>query len=91
METCSKCDGKGIIYERDGTAHTCLDCLKSGRLDSFHLKEEKKDIDSSVCPKCKGKRIIRDKDGTSHTCWDCLASGRLDNHSTNLPDTNIRF
>ena len=30
---CPKCHGTGIVKEKDGTVHTCFDCLNSGRLE----------------------------------------------------------
>ncbi|MEM3091236.1 MAG: hypothetical protein QXU39_01075 [Candidatus Pacearchaeota archaeon] len=44
METeenvCKKCGGKKIIKEKDGTIHTCFECLEKGRLDQ-HDKNPK--------------------------------------------------
>lgn len=37
---CDKCKDTGRIKEKDGTIHTCFDCLVSGRLD-MHDKEIK--------------------------------------------------
>lgn len=31
---CEKCHGAGFIREKDGSVHTCWDCLASGRLDN---------------------------------------------------------
>ncbi len=30
---CPKCHGTGIVKEKDGTVHTCWDCLQSGTYD----------------------------------------------------------
>ena len=30
---CPKCLDKGIIKEKDGTVHTCFDCLINGRFE----------------------------------------------------------
>ena len=30
---CQKCLGKGIIKEKDGTVHTCFDCLADGKFE----------------------------------------------------------
>ncbi len=32
-EDCPKCHGKKIIKEKDGTVHTCFDCLNRGQMD----------------------------------------------------------
>ena len=32
-ETCKKCNGTGIVKEKDGSVHVCWDCLQAGRLD----------------------------------------------------------
>jgi len=37
---CPKCKDTGRIVERDGTVHTCFDCLLAGRLDA-HSKDIK--------------------------------------------------
>lgn len=39
---CTKCYGTGIIKEKDGTVHTCFDCLINGR---FEQHGEPKDTD----------------------------------------------
>ena len=39
-QVCSKCNGTGIVKERNGTVHTCFDCLLAGRLD-MHSKDIK--------------------------------------------------
>lgn len=89
---CPKCNGKGIIYGKDGASQTCFDCLQAGRLTSFHHKFEKEDQQrDNVCPKCHGRGIVKEANGSNHTCWDCLQSGRLDNHSKNLADTDIKI
>jgi hypothetical protein len=38
---CPKCKGTGKVREKDGTVHTCWDCLAAGRLDthSKHVKD----------------------------------------------------
>jgi DnaJ-class molecular chaperone len=90
-ELCQKCQGKGIIYEKDGKSHTCFDCLQAGKLTNFHYKFEKEDQVDSVCQKCNGKGIVKEANGSSHTCWDCLQAGRLDNHTRNLQDSNIKL
>lgn len=30
---CSKCQGTGIVKEKDGSVHTCWDCLQKGQLN----------------------------------------------------------
>jgi len=30
---CEKCKGTGIVKEKNGTVHTCFDCLNSGRFE----------------------------------------------------------
>lgn len=37
---CPKCNGTKIIREKDGTVHTCYDCLLSGDMDQ-HDKNPK--------------------------------------------------
>ena len=37
---CPKCKGKRIIKEKDGTIHTCFDCLSQGKMDQ-HDKNPK--------------------------------------------------
>lgn len=32
-EKCPKCNGTGVIKDKDGSIHTCWDCLLAGRLD----------------------------------------------------------
>lgn len=32
-EKCQKCNGTGIVKEKDGSCHTCWDCMTAGRLD----------------------------------------------------------
>jgi DnaJ-class molecular chaperone len=32
-EECPKCHGTGIVKEKNGTMHTCWDCLKKGKLN----------------------------------------------------------
>jgi len=34
---CPKCNGTGVVKEKDGTVHVCWDCLNAGRLD-VHTK-----------------------------------------------------
>ncbi len=43
---CEKCRGTGIVKEKDGTAHTCFDCLFSGRMDQ-HTKDMRRFKDIS--------------------------------------------
>jgi hypothetical protein len=41
METepiCKKCNDTGKVTDKDGTIHTCFDCLISGRLDNHSKK-----------------------------------------------------
>ena len=90
IKKCEKCNGSGIVYEANGSSHTCFDCLKAGNLTSFHYKEEQVANNDSACPKCHSTGIIKEKDGTNHTCWDCLTSGRLDNHSK-VQDSGIKI
>ena len=35
---CPKCRGKGFIKEKDGSVHTCFDCLLSGDMDQHDEK-----------------------------------------------------
>lgn len=39
-KNCPKCKGTGKVIEKDGTIHTCWDCLQKGELDQ-HSKEIK--------------------------------------------------
>jgi len=39
-EVCPKCHGTGIVKEKDGTSHTCWECLSEGKLD-VHSKQVK--------------------------------------------------
>jgi DnaJ-class molecular chaperone len=32
-DDCLKCHGTGLVKEKDGTIHTCFDCLAKGRMD----------------------------------------------------------
>jgi len=32
-EECPKCHGTGVVREKNGTMHTCWDCLEKGKLD----------------------------------------------------------
>ena len=36
-EICKKCNGTGIVKEKNGSVHVCWDCLEAGRLD-VHTK-----------------------------------------------------
>lgn len=38
---CPKCKGTGMVKERDGSIHTCFDCLMHGDMDQHdeHLKD----------------------------------------------------
>jgi ribosomal protein L37AE/L43A len=38
--TCPKCKDTGRVMEKDGTIHTCWDCLNAGRLET-HITEIK--------------------------------------------------
>ena len=42
-EKCEKCNGTGIVKEKDGVAHTCFDCLLAGRMDQHtdRIKDSK--------------------------------------------------
>lgn len=33
VDNCSKCHGTGKVKDKDGSIHTCWDCLQNGRLD----------------------------------------------------------
>ena len=33
IDLCKKCFGKGIIKEKDGTVHTCFECLLNDRFE----------------------------------------------------------
>jgi len=37
---CEKCNGTGIVKDKDGSVHTCWKCLEEGRLDA-HSKNVK--------------------------------------------------
>jgi len=37
---CPKCKGLGRVMDKDGSVHTCFDCLLAGRLD-MHTKDMK--------------------------------------------------
>lgn len=32
-ERCPKCDNTGVVKDKDGSIHTCWDCLQKGRYD----------------------------------------------------------
>ena len=32
-DVCEKCNNTGMIKEKNGTVHTCFDCLESGRME----------------------------------------------------------
>ncbi|MBI5148197.1 hypothetical protein HZA33_00790 [Candidatus Pacearchaeota archaeon] len=38
ISVCQKCYGKGIVHEKDGSTHTCWDCLANGKLDAHSEK-----------------------------------------------------
>ncbi len=40
VEDCEKCHGTRIVKEKDGSIHTCSNCLAEGRLD-MHSKDVK--------------------------------------------------
>jgi hypothetical protein len=33
MDPCLKCNNTGVVKEKDGSVHTCWDCLQKGQLD----------------------------------------------------------
>ena len=33
VDDCPKCKGTRIVMEKNGTVHTCFDCLIKGRID----------------------------------------------------------
>jgi len=33
VEECPKCHNTGVVKEKDGSIHTCWDCLQNGNLD----------------------------------------------------------
>jgi DnaJ-class molecular chaperone len=33
MEECLKCHGTGVVKEKNGSVHTCWDCLQQGKFD----------------------------------------------------------
>ena len=35
---CPKCNNTGMVKEKDGTCHTCWDCMQSGRLNQHSEK-----------------------------------------------------
>ncbi|MFA5084534.1 MAG: hypothetical protein WC475_04130 [Candidatus Paceibacterota bacterium] len=32
-KSCPKCHGAGMVKEKDGSIHTCWDCLQNGNMD----------------------------------------------------------
>jgi DnaJ-class molecular chaperone len=32
-DACPKCHGTGVVKDKDGSIHTCWDCLQNGQLD----------------------------------------------------------
>jgi len=42
-EVCKKCNGTGIVKDKDGSVHVCWDCLREGKLDvhTEHLPDSK--------------------------------------------------
>ncbi|MFA5019844.1 MAG: hypothetical protein WC533_01960 [Candidatus Pacearchaeota archaeon] len=32
-KNCPKCKGSGIVKDKDGSIHTCFDCLQNGEFD----------------------------------------------------------
>jgi DnaJ-class molecular chaperone len=38
---CPKCKGTGFVKEKDGSVHTCFDCLLNGSMDQHdeHVKD----------------------------------------------------
>ena len=41
---CAKCHGQGYIKEKDGSVHTCFDCLNSGDMDQHDENLKQNDI-----------------------------------------------
>jgi hypothetical protein len=39
-EICNKCKGAGVIREKNGTVHTCYDCLQADRLEQHGKPKE---------------------------------------------------
>jgi len=37
-QNCPKCHGTGVVKEKDGSIHTCWDCLQDGSLDVHSTK-----------------------------------------------------
>ena len=37
-ENCPKCKGTGIVKEKNGSVHTCFDCLAKGAMDQHDKK-----------------------------------------------------
>ena len=37
---CPKCQNKGMIKDKDGTVHTCFDCLNSNRFEQHGKPED---------------------------------------------------
>jgi hypothetical protein len=35
---CKKCNDTGMVKEKDGSVHTCFDCLLAGRLEQHSKK-----------------------------------------------------
>lgn len=40
ISECPKCQGAGIIKDKDGTIHTCFDCLKNDRFEQHGNPED---------------------------------------------------
>ncbi len=38
MEECSKCNGTGVVKEKNGDVHICWDCLLNGKMDAHSAK-----------------------------------------------------
>ena len=44
-DECLKCHNTGVVKEKDGSVHTCWDCLQKGQLD----------VHSDIVPESKVK------------------------------------
>ena len=43
-KNCPKCKGTGIVKEKDGSVHTCFDCLQDGSMDQHSKNVKDTDI-----------------------------------------------
>ncbi len=41
---CDKCKNTGIVKEKDGSVHTCFDCLLAGRMDQHDVGKNSDEV-----------------------------------------------